>query len=95
MIELSENEFKKLKKDADDNNQLKSIIRFVVLVIVGIILYCTLILPFVNDYIHKQEEYSKHQMAIDDARTSVEIREIEQGSMSMDEYLKWLSVRKD
>ena len=95
MIEISEAEFKKLKKDADDNNQLKSIIRFVGLIITVVILYCTLILPFINDYIHKQEEYSKRQIAIDDARTSVEIREIEQGSMSMDEYLKWLSVRKD
>ena len=95
MVEISEAEFKQLKKDADDNNQLKSIIRFIVLVITAAILYITLILPFINDYIYKQEEYSKHQIAIDNARTSVEIREIEKGSMSMDEYIKWLSVRKD
>ena len=95
MIELSDTQFEKLKKDADDNRQIIRIVRFAIIFVSIIILYITLAMPMINNYIRSQEEYLKQQTSIEQAKTNAEIMEIEKGSMTMDEYIKWLSVRKD
>lgn len=84
MIEISEAEYKSLKKNADDNRQIRNIV-----LIVLIFLSLGFITAFwINPLIQNELEKSR-------AETNKQVRLIEQGDLTDEEYFKWLEVRND
>lgn len=93
MIEINEEDYKKLIKDANDN---RSIIKGLIIIIIGIVL----IISTVNfsgklaSIIFQQYEANvQMQIALDEAENDVRIRKIESEGLTTEEYLKWLEVR--
>lgn len=82
-VELSDDQYKKLKRDADDNRSVKSLFRMIIL---------TFILAlFMFAYGCHALDMKKQ---VDQAYTNVQVREIESNGMDDKEYMDWLEARK-
>lgn len=92
MIQISDEDYAKLKKDADDNSAIKSIVRWVLLVIIIILLYCGIGSKIIDLEIRKCEANLQCEIATMQAQNAVEIRSIQSKDMSMDDYLKWYEL---
>lgn len=92
MIQISDEDYAKLKKDADDNSSIKVIVRWVVALIVVLLLYFGVATRFIDLEIKKQEAAIQCDIATMQAQNAVYIRQIQSEGMSMDDYLKWYEI---
>lgn len=95
MVEISESEYNKLRKDADDNKQLKHIVLIIAITLIVIILFFTIGAPFISRFNQRQDAIVQNELRIEQAYNNVEIFKIEKGNMSIDDYVKWKSVNQD
>lgn len=81
-VEIQDDEYKKLVKNANDNQAIMSIFRWFVLIAL---------------FIFVMAAYGCHALEmkkqIDRAHISVEVREIESAGLTTDEYLDWLAIK--
>ncbi len=94
-MELSEKEYRRLKKDADDNRQIVKIVTIVSIVILLLTGYFAYGRKAIDLQLQHQEADLQNEIALSKASTNVSIKEIEQKGMTLDEYLKWLEVRDE
>ena len=92
MVQLDEELYNKLKKDADDNRQIRSIFRWVVGLIIFLVLYVTVGQYLLNIQVQKAQAAADREIAILQAQNNVRIREIESEGLTTEEYLKWYEV---
>lgn len=92
MIQLDNETYEKLKKDADDNRQIRSIVQWVIGLIIFAILYFTAGQHFINIQIQKSQAAAERELAVLQAQTAVRVREIESEGMTVEEYLNWYSI---
>lgn len=99
MVELSDETYSKLVKNADDNKQLINLIRTIIF---GVIAFFAILFIYFGwfkdvlalDVTRRQAELQQ-QIAIEQAHTNVQIMKIESEGMSKADYFKWLSVREN
>jgi hypothetical protein len=77
MIQISDEIYNKLKKDADDNNAIKTIAKWVIGLIIFAILYFTVGNQFLNIQLSRLQSTFDREAAIAYANTTKEVREIE------------------
>lgn len=94
MVQMEDEVYEKLKKNADDNLQVKKIIRLIVSVIVLLVLYFGVISKIIDVQIKKYDAQIQQEVAVIQAETNVKVREIESSGMSMDDYIRWLDIQK-
>lgn len=94
MIQMEDEVYEKLKKNADDNLQVKKIIRIIVSVIVLLVLYFGVISKIIDVQIKKYDAQIQQEVAVIQAETNVKVREIESSGMSMNDYIRWLAIQK-
>lgn len=85
-MEISEDVYEKLKKDADDNNAVQSIVRWIVRWIVFLIL----VAMFMGFYGCHAIDMQKQR---DQAQVNAEVRAIESQGMDQEDYIEWLKAR--
>ena len=94
MVQMEDEVYEKLKKNADDNLQVKKIIRLIISVIVLLVLYFGVISKIIDVQIKKYDAQIQQEVAVIQAETNVKVREIESSGMSMDDYIRWLDIQK-
>lgn len=92
MVQLDEELYNKIKKDADDNRQIRSIIRWIIGLIIFLVLYFTAGQHLLNIQVQKAQAAADREMAILQAQINVRIREIESEGLTTEEYLKWYKI---
>ena len=92
MVQLSEENYARLKKDADDNLSIKSIVKWVVGLLIFAILYFTIGNQFLNIQLSRLQSSIAQESAIAQAETNKKVREIESSGMSTEDYLKWYTI---
>lgn len=95
MVQLDDENYAKLKKDADDNRSIKTIAKWVVGLVIFLVLYFTAGTRFINIQIARSQAAMERESEILQAQVAVRVREIESQGMTMDEYLKWYSICHD
>lgn len=84
MVELPDEEYARLQKDADDNRTVKIIARMFLLLILFVI--------FLSSFgCHALRLYQDRTKAQND----VIVRQIEQGDLTLDEYIRWLEAKEN
>lgn len=98
MIQIDDADFAKLKKDADDNNQVKNICRIFIRGLVAITLLLFVYYGWGQDFlqldIQRRTAEISRELAVLEAENEVKIREIESAGMEMEDYLKWLEIKE-
>lgn len=94
MIQLEDDVYAKLKKDADDNRQVISIVRWIAFIIVFLFIFFCWGKQMLELDIQRRQIELQCQMAIIKAENNVEVREIESKGMEFDDYIKWLNARE-
>jgi hypothetical protein len=93
MVQIEDDVYAKLKKDADDNRQIRNIARMVVVAIIFCVLFFIWVVPLINLDIQRRSAEMQTQIAITQAETNKRVMEIEKSDLSNAEYFKWLEVR--
>ena len=92
MKELTDTDYAKLTKDADDNRSIMFIVKCTVALVVALVLYFTIGQRVVNTWFESYNEQVKCEIAVMRARNDVLIREIQSEGMTTEEYLKWYEI---
>lgn len=95
MITIEESEYKQLKKDADDNRQVVKIAVFVVLLLTLVLIYLAFGSKLIDISIKQHQATVDQEIARAEALNDVQVREIEQGDLTFDEYIQWLEAKND
>lgn len=83
MVELPDDKYQQLVKDADDNRAIRTIARWMVFILLFVI--------FMLSYGCHAIDMQKQR---DNARVQVEVRDIQSQGMSHEEYIEWLEASK-
>lgn len=94
MVHIEEEAYNKMKKDADDNRQIIRIVRYAAFLIVFLFIFFSWGCRLLDLDIQRRQSELQCQMAIEQAKNNVEIREIESDGMSFDDYIQWLNARE-
>lgn len=94
-VELTQREYSKLKKDADDNRQIVRIVIIISVVLLILVGYFTYGRKATDLFLERQKAAMQNELIIEKAKANVVAREIEQNGMSNEEYFKWLEVRDE
>ena len=94
MVQIEDDIYTKLKKDADDNNQIKNIVRIIAGVLIFLVLFFSWGKPVIDLDIQRRAYELQTEMSLAQAHTNKQIMEIESEGMTKQEYFKWLEVRK-
>ena len=94
-MEISDREYKKLKKDADDNKQLVKIVTIIAVLIILIFGYFGYGRKAIDLHMQRQEADLQNEIALSRAKNNILIKEIEQQNMTLKEYFEWLDVRDE
>ena len=94
MVELNDEVYAKLTKDANDNKQLVRIARIVAIVVVFLLFFFTWGKGMIDLDIQRRQIDLECQEAITRAENNVQVREIESSGMEIKDYLKWLEIRE-
>lgn len=93
MIEIDEEHFRQLVKDADDNKSLVLITRSILISIIIIVILFTIVIPVFNYWLNVKNT----ELALNEAKAQAyinrEIMAIESKGLTNEEYFKWLEVR--
>ena len=92
MKELTDTDYAKLVKDADDNQSIIFIVRCIMVLVVVLVLYFTIGQRIANTWFESYNEQVKCEIAVMRARNDVLIREIQSEGMTTEEYLKWYEI---
>lgn len=94
MVELDDERYAKLKKDADDNKQIVRIVYGVIGLLIFIILFFTWLKPVLDLDIQKRNiDLQKYEL-IQMSQSKKQAMLIESEGLTFDEYCKWLEVSK-
>ena len=93
MVEVEDNIYEKLKKDANDNRAILRIARTICIFLFIVILLFIYGTRLIDISLEKYRAAVKQEIAIEEANNNVRIREIESSGMTTEEYLKWLEIR--
>lgn len=93
MIEIEDDAYEKLKKDANDNKAVLRLARTVCIFLFAIVLLFVYGTKFIDISIEKYRASVNQEIAIEEAHSNVQIREIESTGLTTEEYLKWLEIR--
>lgn len=94
MINLEDDIYKKLVKDANDNKQLVRIAWAVVSLVVFIVLFIFWGKPIIDMDVRRRQVDLECEIAIVQAENAVRVREIESAGMKTEDYLKWLDIQE-
>jgi hypothetical protein len=92
MKELTDTDYAKLVKDADDNRGVLFIVKCTMALVLIMVLYFTVGQRIVNTWFESYHERVKCEIAVMQARNDVLIREIQSEGMTTEEYLKWYEI---
>ena len=95
MVQIEDEIYTKLKKDADDNRQIVRIAKIIAITIMFLIIFFTWGLRLIDLDIQKRTIEMQNQMMISQAKTNQQVMSIESEGMTKDEYFEWLTVRND
>lgn len=93
MVELSDEVYEKLKKDADDNKSLLSIVRTVCGLIFAVLVMITIVIPAYGIWLEARKTEVAMASARIEAINNRGIMEVEKNGLTNEEYFKWLEVR--
>lgn len=93
-MQIEDEVFAKLKKDADDNRQIVHIVRAIAAVIIFCILFFSWGLRLIDLDIQRRSAELQTQMALTQAETNKRVMAIESEGLTTDEYFNWLNARK-
>lgn len=93
MIEVDEEVYAKLEKDANDNKSLVKMMRYALIFISFIIILAIYGIKIINISLTNYRTNAECQAAIMLAENNVRVREIESSGMTTEEYLKWLEIK--
>lgn len=92
-IQVEEDDYRRIVKDANDNRSLVRIARWITVTIVFLCMFfgfgCNAIQISLTKYRAKVDA----ENALVEAQTNVQIRQIESEGLSTEEYFEWLRVR--
>ena len=94
MVELNDEVYAKLTKDANDNKQLVRIARIAAIVVIFLLFFFTWGKSMIDLDIQRRRIDLECQEAIIRAENNVKVREIESSGMKIEDYLKWLEIRE-
>ena len=94
MVELNDEVYAKLTKDANDNKQLVRIARITAIVIIFLLFFFTWGKSMIDLDIQRRRIDLECQEAIVRAENNVRVKEIESSGMKIEDYLKWLEIRE-
>lgn len=94
MVQIEDEIYAKLKKDADDNRQIVHIVRAIVAVIIFCILFFAWGIRLIDLDIQRRTAELQTQIALTQAETNKRVMTIESEGLTTDEYFKWLNARK-
>ncbi len=94
MVQIEDEIYTKLKKDADDNRQIVHIVRAVVAVIIFCILFFSWGIKLIDLDVQRRTSELQTQIAITQAETNKRVMAIESEGLTTDEYFRWLNARK-
>ena len=92
MKELTDTDYAKLVKDANDNRSIMFIVKCIIGFVLLMVLYFTVGQRIVNTWFESYNEKVKCEIAVMRARNDVLIREIQSDGMTTEEYLKWYEI---
>lgn len=92
MKELTDSDYAKLVKDANDNRSIIFIVKCIIGFVLLMVLYFTVGQRIVNTWFESYNEQVKCEIAVMRARNDVLIREIQSEGMTTEEYLKWYEI---
>lgn len=93
MVQIEDEIYTKLKKDADDNRQIIHIVRAVIAVIIFCILFFSWGIRLIDLDVQRRTAELQTQIALTQAKTNKQVMEIESKGLTTDEYFKWLNAR--
>ncbi len=93
MIQLEDEQYQKLVKDADDNRQIVKIARSCLAVILFALIYFTCLLPLIKISIDQNRATMEQRIAIINAGNIQ--REIENSGLSTEDYFRWLEIQAE
>lgn len=93
MITIEESEYKQLKKDADDNRQVVKIAVIIGLLLALVLMYLAFGSKLIDISIKQHQATVDQEIARSEALNDVQVREIEQGDLTFDEYIQWLEAK--
>lgn len=94
MVQIEDEIYNKLKKDADDNRQIRNIAGIIAVVVMFCLFLCTFGVKLIDLEIQRRTAELQTQIAIAQAQTNKQVMAIESEGLTMDEYFKWLDARK-
>ncbi len=95
MVQINDEVYAKLKKDADDNNQVVKIFRMIIIVLFILIFWFSFGVHWCDVQLEQTADFIQTEQAISKARANVKIREIESEGLTFEEYLAWLKIREE
>lgn len=93
MIQLEDEQYQKLVKDADDNRQIVKIARSCLAVILFALIYFTCLLPLIKIGIDQNRANMEQRIAVINAGNIQ--REIESSGLSTEDYFRWLEIQAE
>ncbi len=94
MVQLNDDDYTRLKKDADDNRQVLAVVRWCVILIMFFVIFFTWGRRMLDLDISKRQADLNNQILIDRANINTQVKEIESNGMTFDDYIRWLEVRE-
>ena len=94
MVELNDEVYAKLTKDANDNKQLVRIARIAAIVVIFLLFFFTWGKSMIDLDIQRRRIDLECHEAIVRAENNVRVRDIESSGMKIEDYLKWLEIRE-
>ncbi len=92
MIEVEEETYKQLLKDASDNRSLIRMVKYGLIFAFFMIVLLIYGIKIIDISLIKMRTSAECQAAILKAENNVRVRELESAGMTTNEYLKWLKI---
>lgn len=94
MVQIEDDVYTKMLKDADDNKALIHITRCICATIIGLIIFFFVGLPWVSIQLDNYKNDILLNNSVKQAEINVQIREIESKGLTTQEYLDWLKIKQ-
>lgn len=94
MVELEDDVYAKLQKDANDNRQVVNVTKWLVILVMFFVIFFSWGRKIINFDVQRRQAELDCQIALIKAENNVEIREIESSGIDFDDYIKWLIATK-
>lgn len=95
MVQIEDEIYTKLKKDADDNRQIVRIVQIIAVLIIFCVLFFSWGVRLIDLDIQRRTAEMQAQIALAQADTNRQIIDIESEGLTKEEYFRWLEVRQN